>query len=150
LTLEYFCAFISETLLSKAAYHSALWYMPVLGFARADSLLLFKVYGYFIVLLLLVAERHCLEHLKTTRDVETSIEEPVASFKYRGAIRKVGEESICMLMLLLAFYKLTFVSIVYVVGVIGSKLYKDSIRSTKLLSNTLTVGCSCSISASLQ
>jgi hypothetical protein len=86
LTLEYFCAFISETLLSKAVYHSALWYMAVLGFARADSLLLFKVYGYFILLLRLVAERHCLEHHKATRDVETSIEEPVASFKYRGAI----------------------------------------------------------------
>jgi hypothetical protein len=103
LTLEYFCAFISETLLSKAAYHSALWYMAVLGFARADSLLLNNVYGYFILLLLLVAERHCLEHLKAMRDVETSIEEPVASFKYRGAIRVVGKESICMLMLLLAF-----------------------------------------------
>jgi hypothetical protein len=138
-TLEYFCAFISDTLLTKSAYHSALWYMAVLGFARSDSLLLFNVYGYFIMLLLLIAERHCLEHLKATRDVEQSIEEPVADSKYRGAIRVICEESICMMILLLAFFKLTFVSIVYVVAVIGSKLLEDSIRSTKLLSNTLSV-----------
>mmetsp|Transcript_10701 Transcript_10701/g.20818 ORF Transcript_10701/g.20818 Transcript_10701/m.20818 type:complete len:2184 (+) Transcript_10701:50-6601(+) len=138
-SLEYACIFISETFFSSQEYHRALWYMAVLGFARADSLLLFKVYGYFLILLMLIAERHCLEHLKATRDIERSIEEPVAEYKYREAIRVIFEESICMVILLLAFFKLTFVSIIYVLSVIASKLLEDSIRSTKFLSNILIV-----------
>jgi hypothetical protein len=137
--LEFSCAFINDTLFTSAEYHSALWYMAVLGFAKAESVLLFKVYGYFLMLLMLITERHCLEYLKATRDIERPIEEPKAEFKYREAVRVIYEESICMLMLLLAFFKVTWVSIVYVLAVLASKLLVDGIRSTKFLSNVLII-----------
>lgn len=125
-------------------YHSdILWFYFWAGFEKPESNLLIKnCYGYWLLLLFLVIERHCLEYMLFEKVLLTDEEKKQEKksrplLKFLNFLRVFAEALVPMFVLEIAFSKLTFVSVIYVIGVFVSILLGTTFTRTKFLNHLL-------------
>lgn len=87
------------------------WIARVVGFSDR-GLKLLEIWGYALIMILLVVEKHCIEFLKKQSEPELAVSH------YWVSARVVVEEAIVLCLLLLAFTKLTVISFIYVGAVV--------------------------------
>ena len=95
----------------------AAWILYALGFweVQHDGFLLNEIIGYVMILCLLIVEKHCLELTRRTHPETVTIQHQLTpDFQLWNHARVLFEELLLLGLLLIAFYKLTVVSILYV------------------------------------
>ncbi|CAG9318174.1 PIEZO2_4 [Blepharisma stoltei] len=120
-----------------------LWFYVWIGYEKPDESFLIKnCYGYLILLIFLVIERHCLEFILFEKVLLSDEEKLQAKkskilVKFLNFLRVLAEALVPMFILLIAFSKLTFVSVIYVIGVFLSILLGTTFTRTKFLNYLL-------------
>ena len=123
--LSYSEFFVSSSIFNRNTYINLLWFYFVIGFSKSEGSYLISVnYGYVIIWIFLIIERHCIEFMLKTR-VNISQEDEFRRLKNKNLtlmkvldfLRIFAESLVPMFVLLIAFNKLTFVSIIYVFAV---------------------------------
>ena len=111
------------------------WAASVAGFSN-KGLKLLEIWGYALILILLVIEKHCIEFLR---------QQPVpdrSTSQYWMSARVIAEEAIVLCILLLAFTKLTVVSFIYVGAAILFVCSRQKLLYMWVLAATLGIAMS--------
>jgi hypothetical protein len=110
------------------------WWYYFAGFLKADDEILFsKIYGYAIILLICILERHSLEYLNENK-FENTYQPKAKTFTKNilTTFRFIFESITPTSMLFLSLYKLTFVSIIYGLAVfVGIGLIRSPINRAR-------------------
>jgi hypothetical protein len=127
-------------------YQKVLWIYFCCGYSKSEGRSLLDIsYGYVILWVLLIVERHCIEFMLNTR-VNISQEDEFRRLKNKNLtlmktldfIRIFVEALVPMCVLIIAFNKLTFVSIIYVMSVFMCIIFASPYRRTHYL-NTVVI-----------
>lgn len=117
LVTDYIVFVLQPEYMLQAEFDYTAWIMYAAGFCivgKTDSLLS-ETLGYALILCILIVEKHCLELTQQARlEGQTVQYQLTADFQVWNHARVLLEEVLLMGVLLLAFYKLTVISIVYV------------------------------------
>ena len=114
---------IKKEFLGAKYYDYAVWCLFVLGFDKSEGELLIQHnYEYFVITALLALERHCLHQTYTRIHSQQELIDPQNSktlsiYKMLNILRVIVESIAPLCLLLIAFQKITFVSLFYVVSV---------------------------------
>ena len=115
--MDYGAFLLDRQYMLTEEFESAIWIMFALGVNKPgqDEYLFSEMNGYILILALLVVEKHCVEYLKTHTEpkVETRYEITL-SFQVWNHFRVIYEEALLLCVLVVAFSKLTVVSLLYV------------------------------------
>ena len=137
---------VSPEIFGEQLYQKVLWIYFCCGYSKSEGRSLLKIsYGYVILWVLLIVERHCIEFMLNTR-VNISQEDEFRRLKNKNLtlmktldfLRIFVEALVPMFVLIIAFNKLTFVSIVYVLAVFACIIFASPYRRTHYL-NTVVV-----------
>lgn len=117
LVTDYIVFVLQPEYMLQGEFEYTAWLLYAAGFCivgESDSLL-GETLGYAVILGILIVEKHCLELTRQARlEGQTVQYELTADFQVWNHARVLLEEVLLMGVLLLAFYKLTIVSICYV------------------------------------
>lgn len=145
--LSYAEFLVTPVIFGDVVYQKVLWLYFCCGFSKTQGDTLISVnYGYAILWVLLIIERHCIEFMLKTR-VNISQEEEfkrllnknVVLMKTLDFLRVFAEGLVPMLVLLIAFNKLTFISIVYVFAVFLGIIFASPYKRTHILNMVVIV-----------
>lgn len=137
---------VTPELLGEQLYQKVLWMYFCCGYSKSEGRSLLKIsYGYVILWVLLIVERHCIEFMLNTR-VNISQEDEFRRLKNKNLtlmktldfLRIFVEALVPMFVLIIAFNKLTFVSIIYVLAVFMCIIFASPYRRTHYL-NTVVI-----------
>ena len=115
--MDYGAFLLDQKYMLQDEYSSAIWIMFALGVNKPapDAHLITEMYGYILILALLVIEKHCVEYLKSHTEAKTETHYEIKmSFQIWNHMRVMYEETMLLCLLVIAFSKLTVVSLVYV------------------------------------
>ncbi|CAG9310076.1 PIEZO2_1 [Blepharisma stoltei] len=136
--ISYACFMITRLIFHEIAYDNIIWLYFFSGFTKKsdNSFIISENYGYIIIAILLIIERHCLEYMMNRRILNKEIsafEKIKILIKFLNFMRVFAESMIPLFMLLMAFSKLTFVGLTYVVSVFVSIYIKSPYYRTLFL-----------------
>ena len=132
---------VTPSIFGDVLYQKVLWLYFCCGFSKSEGGNLISVnYGYVILWVFLIIERHCIEFMVKTR-VNISQEEEFKRLQNKNLVimktldflRVFAEALVPMLVLLIAFYKLTFISIIYVLAVFLGIIFASPYKRTHIL-----------------
>lgn len=132
---------VTPDIFGEVLYQKVLWIYFCTGFSKTEGRTLLSVsYGYVILWVLLIIERHCVEFMLNTR-VNISQEDEFRRLKNKNVtimrtldfLRVFAEAIVPMFVLLIAFSKITFISIIYVLAVFLSIIFASPYRRTHIL-----------------
>ena len=137
---------VTPQIFGDELYQKVLWMYFCCGFSKSEGRSLLKIsYGYVILWILLIIERHCIEFMLNTR-VNISQEDEFRRLKTKNLtlmktldfLRIFVEALVPMFVLMIAFSKLTFISIIYVLAVFLCIIFASPYRRTHYL-NTIVI-----------
>lgn len=118
LVTDYIVFVLQPEYMLQAEFDYAAWIMYAAGFCIVDenSSLLSETLGYALILFILIVEKHCLELTQQARLEGEAVQYQLTEdFQVWNHVRVLLEELLLMGLLLLSFYKLTVISIFYIV-----------------------------------
>jgi len=115
--MDYGAFLLDRQYMLTEEFESAIWVMFALGVNKPgpEEYLFSEMSGYILILALLVVEKHCVEYLKAHTDPKSETRYEInLTFQVWNHLRVIYEETILLCILVVAFSKLTVVSLLYV------------------------------------
>ena len=132
---QYGVFLVNSKFIQGTELETTLWLLSFLGFSKVETgeKLLMEIYGYAVLLLLLIIEKHCIEYCESRRDIFKNYHWD-ASFQVWMSFRVIIEEAVVLCVLISAFNILTVASLLYVAAVIVTMLCPTSLWRLRVVS----------------
>ncbi|CAG9318296.1 PIEZO2_5 [Blepharisma stoltei] len=145
LIASYLCFLISRSFFNTENFNVLIWLYFFLGFNKSpdNNLLLLENYEYVSFVITLIIERYCIEYVQSHKErIQESTSNDNMHIELLKFVKVIIESLIPAVLLLIAFKKLTVVSIVYVFTVlctIGMQSTNKRVKSCNYIVVAMTI-----------